>query len=98
MLQELVDEINKLLEYKQKYEHAERDKKSMSNLLFEFMLKEYDSKTYEERCSEYKKIVCRTCRYREDCEFELPKNIWEPIQSDKNWIPGKQTCEHFKWG
>ncbi len=97
MLQELVNEINQLLEYKEKYECAEKDKKVMSDKLFEFMLKEYNSTGYEDRCIAYKKQCCKDCMYYMDCDLELPENIGEPIPSGKNWIPGKQICGYFKW-
>ena len=63
MLDELLEEIQKLREYKTKYEYAEKDKKEMSDLLYKYMMAEYEGKSYDERVREYKKNTCSCCRY-----------------------------------
>lgn len=52
---ELLEEIQKLREYKTKYEYAEKDKKEMSDLLYKYMMAEYEGKSYDERVREYEK-------------------------------------------
>ena len=68
MLDELLEEIQKLREYKTKYEYAEKDKKEMSDLLYKYMMAEYEGKSYDERVREYEKNTCSCCRYHSMCE------------------------------
>ena len=51
----------------------------------------------QERISKYEEECCRHCRYRGYCEFDFPENIYEPVRSDKAWIPGRKTCGRFEW-
>ena len=96
MLEKFLKEINELKEYKKKYEHAVADKKTMSDVLYEYMLKEYNSMTTEERISVYKEENCRCCRYR-DCDCDIPDDVTKPIPSDKGWIPARKSCGSFEW-
>lgn len=97
MLEKLIKEINELYEYKQKYEYAIKDKQRMSDFLFELMTEKYNSTSYDERKSYYKKTQCKDCRYRDYCDLEIPENIGEPIKSDKAWIPATTSCGKFEW-
>ena len=36
-------------------------------------------------------------RYREYCNFDFPQNIYQPIQSNNAWIPGRVGCGKFEW-
>ena len=58
MLEQLLEEINELKKYKERYELAERDKERMSEMLYDYMMKEYESMTKEERIEKYKKECC----------------------------------------
>ena len=97
MLDELLEEIQKLREYKTKYEYAEKAKKEMSDLLYKYMMAEYREKPYRERTEECEKEWCNHCKHHGDCGVDLPENILEPIRSDKNWIPGRVGCRYFEW-
>lgn len=100
MLDELLEEIQELREYKAKYEYAEKAKKEMSDLLYKYMMVEYESKSYDERVREYEREACSCCRYRSVCENrkQLPLDILKPKPSDgKAWIPGRVGCSLFKW-
>lgn len=96
MLERLLEEINELKKYKERYELAERDKERMSEMLYDYMMKEYESMTKEERIEKYKKECCVNCRYRGwECSF--PDNIMQPVKSKDAWIPGRVGCNKFKW-
>ncbi len=96
MLDEIFNEIKELQRYKEKYLYAKKDKQRMSDLLYEYMIKEYDNMSKQERISKYEEECCRHCRYRGYCEFDFPENIYEPVRSDKAWIPGRKTCGRFE--
>lgn len=97
MLEEFLKEINELKEYKKKYERATKDKQAMSELLYDYMLQEYENTSKEKRIELYKIKCCNCCRYRDYCNIEFPEDIWKPIPSEKAWIPEKTTCGSFKW-
>jgi len=100
MLEELLNEINELREYKKKYEWAEKDKQRMSDLLFEYMTKEYDSKSFEERKEEHINNHCSACRNDCFCDCDhsyISEDIGKPSKSDKGWIPSTQGCKNFEW-
>lgn len=75
MLDELLEEIQKLREYKTKYEYAEKDKKEMSDLLYKYMMAEYEGKSYDERVREYKKThaaavdIIQCVKVKNDCHW-----------------------------
>ena len=48
MIEQLIKDLEEILQYKDKYEHAMKDKQTMSNLLYEYMMKEYENTTKEE--------------------------------------------------
>lgn len=98
MINELIKELNELLEYKDKYEMATKDKQRMSDELLKYMNKEYENQTYEERCKLYKEETCKCCRYNDYCPYLLPQDISKPIPSDMGWIPAKISCGKFEWG
>lgn len=99
MLDELLKEIEELKECNKKYEHALKDKQTMSDKLYEYMMKEYENMSYEDRCRTHIETTCMCCRYRDDCELKkcFPQEIWQPIPSDKAWIPGRKSCGEFRW-
>lgn len=97
MLEELLKELEELRKYKERYEIALQEKERMSKMLYEFMIKEYESTTKEERICKYKKEYCKSCRYNYDCNVELPEEILKPIPSEIAWIPGKIQCKNFRW-
>lgn len=97
MLEQLIKELEELKEYKNKYECAIKDKQKMSEKLYEYMLKEYENTTKEKRVSVFKEKTCKSCRYRDCCNLELPDDIMKPIPSDKAWIPAIKTCGEFEW-
>ena len=101
MLEELLKEINKLKKYKKLYECAVKDKERMSELLYEYMTKEYENITREEKIAQHKEKLCRSCRYRDYCreyfDDSYSEDIGKPIPSDKAWIPGRVTCGKFEW-
>lgn len=97
MLDELLKEINELKEYKIKYECASKDKQRMSELLYDYMMQEYENTSKEKRIELHKINCCSCCRYRDCCDFEFPEDVWKPIPSEKAWIPAKTTCGSFKW-
>lgn len=96
MLEELLKEINELKQYKERYEFAIKDKKEMSQLLYEYMMKDYKNTTKEERVAQYKKECCSCCRYDcYDCDF--PDDIMKPVPSEDAWIPSRVSCGKFRW-
>ena len=97
MLDDFLKEIQELKEYKQKYDFAMQDKQRMSDELFKLMSEQYNKTSLEDRISNFRKEICSCCRYRDDCEMELPENIGEPIISDKAWIPTTKSCGEFHW-
>lgn len=97
MINELIDEIKKLQEYKKKYLCAVIDKQRMSDLLYEYMTKEYKRMSKQQRIEKYEEECCKYCRYREYCKFDFPDDIYKPIKNDNAWIPGRVTCGNFEW-
>lgn len=97
MLEEMLKEIEELKSYKKKYECAEQDKKRMSELLYGYMMKEYESMGREDRVSAFKEDVCSCCAFRDCCQIGLPEDIYKPVPSDKGWIPGRVGCGAFSW-
>lgn len=100
MLDELLNEINELKEYKKKYENQRQDKKRMSDRLYKLELERYNSKTTNEHREEYILLKCKSCRnYYNDCDciYKLPTDINKPIPSDKEWFPSKIGCKDFEW-
>ena len=98
MIEELIKELSELQEYKKKYESAQKDKQKMSDLLFEYRMKEYENTSYEDRCAQQISKQCSACRYRHDCsKNNFPEDIRLPVKSDKAWIPGFKSCENFMW-
>lgn len=97
MINEFINEIKELQKYKEKYLYAEKDKERMSDLLYEYMMREYKGMPKQKRIEKYKEECCKCCRYREYCIFDFPQNIYQPIQSNKAWIPGRVGCGKFEW-
>lgn len=97
MLEQLIKELEESKKYKSKYECVIKDKQRMSDLLYEYMMKEYENTTKEERVLKFKQDICRCCRYRDYCSIELPDDIQKPIASDKAWIPVTKSCGEFEW-
>lgn len=96
MLDELLKEIEDLKTYKIKYKNLQADKQKMSDMLYELMLREYETKTYEQRVEEYRKNMCQCCKFN-GCACILPQDIGLPIQSNEAWIPATKGCKEFEW-
>lgn len=101
MLNELLKEIEELKKYKEKYEYAVKDKEIMSELLYEYMTKEYESMTKEERVKIFEKEFCECCRFAHYCrdhfEEAYPEDILKPFPSERAWIPPRKGCAEFEW-
>lgn len=97
MIDEFLNEIKELQEYKEKYLCAVKDKQRMSDLLYEYMTKEYKRMPKQKRIEKYEEECCQYCRYREYCKFDFPDDVYKPIKSDNAWIPRRVTCGNFKW-
>ena len=100
VIEEFIKELSELQDYKKKFECALKDKQIMSDKLYEYIMKEYENTSYEDRCKEHIEKTCSACRYRfYDCELQndFPEDIWKPIESDKAWIPGRKSCGEFQW-
>ena len=100
MLDELLKEIEVLRSYKNLYECALSDKQTMSDMLYEYMTKEYENTLYEDRCKSYIENNCSCCRHRlYGCDYQnnLPEDILQPVPSDRAWIPPRKNCGHFEW-
>lgn len=97
MVEELIKELNELQEYKYKYECAQKDKQTMSDELYEYMKREYENMGREERIISHHAEFCNCCRYESYCTISLPEDIWEPVPSNKAWIPARKVCEKFEW-
>lgn len=80
MIEELLKELIELQSHKQKYEYAQKDKQTMSDKLYEYMMKEYENIPYEDRCEEHIENICSARRYRfDDCNLQnsFPEDIWK---------------------
>ena len=97
MLEQLKKELEELQKYKKEYEYALKDKQTMSEMLYEYMMKEYENTTYEERVSKFKQDTCECCRFGDGCNLEIPDDIMKPIPSKKAWIPATKSCGEFEW-
>lgn len=97
MIDEFLNEIKELQEYKKKYLCAEKDKQRMSDLLYEYATKEYERMPKQKRIDKYKEECCKCCRHNTFCEFDLPDDIYKPVKRDNAWIPGTVTCGNFEW-
>ena len=69
MIEELIKELNELQEYKKKYERAQKYKKQMSDELYEYMMREYESMSREERIVSHRAECCNYCRYESYCNY-----------------------------
>lgn len=98
MLEQLIKELEELQQYKNKYESAIKDKQAMSNLLYEYMMKDYESTPKEERIANFKLKECIGCRFCFSCDYRsIPDDVGKPIPSNDGWIPNKKRCEDFQW-
>lgn len=97
MIEELIKELQELQEYKHKYKCALKDKQTMSELLYDYMMQEYENTSKEKRIELHKTNCCSCCRYVDYCNIELQDDVWKPIPSEKAWIPAKTTCGEFRW-
>lgn len=96
MLDELLKEIAELREYKNKYESAMKEKQAMSNLIYGYMMTEYEGLSKEDRILKYKKEFCANCKRENDCNCKLPDDICKPIPSDNTWIPEIVICGRMR--
>ena len=97
MIDEFLNEIKELQEYKKKYLCVEQDKQRMSDLLYEYATKEYERMPKQKRIEKYKEECCKCCRHNTFCEFDLPDDIYKPVKRDNAWIPSTVTCGNFEW-
>ncbi len=97
MIDEFINEIKELQEYKEKYSCATTDKQYMSDLLYEYMTKEYERMSKQQRIEKYEEDCCKCCRRRSYCTLDLPDDIYKPVKSDKAWVPGRVGCGNFEW-
>ena len=97
MIDEFLNEIKELQEYKKKYLCAEQAKQRMSDLLYEYATKEYERMPKQKRIEKYEEECCKCCRHSAYCKFDLPDDIYKPIKRDNAWIPGTVTCGNFEW-
>ena len=96
MLDEVLKEIEDLKTYKSKYKNLQAEKQIMSDRLYKLMLREYETKTYDQRAEEYRKDMCQCCKFN-GCDYTLPQDIGLPIQSKEAWIPATKGCKEFEW-
>ena len=101
MLEKIIEELTELIAYKRRYECAQKDKQKMSDILYDYMLKEYEITPYEERCKKFHNDSCKHCRYEDCClisfKNEYPDDILMPVKSDRAWIPPRKGCGKFEW-
>lgn len=97
MLEDFLKEINELKEYKEKYEYALKGQQIMSELLYDYMMKEWEGMSREDRVNMHREEACSCCRYSMHCTIELPEDVLKPIPSEKAWIPARTCCEKFQW-
>lgn len=77
---------------------ALKGQQRMSELLYDYMMKEYENMGREERILLHKTNCCSCCRFCDYCNTDnLPEDIMKPIPSDKAWIPARKSCEKFQW-
>ena len=74
MLDDLIKEIQELQEYKRKYECALKDKQTMSDKLYEYMMDEYNNTSYEERSNYHIEHWCQhlLCNTHFTCHISNP--------------------------
>lgn len=96
MLEKIIEELAELIEYKRRYESAQKDKQTMSDMLYDYMLKEYEATPYEERCKKFHDYSCKHCKNQDYClmlfKNEYPEDILMPVKSDRAWIPPRKGC------
>ncbi|MEA5003831.1 MAG: hypothetical protein VB081_10065 [Christensenella sp.] len=100
MLNEFLDEIRALKEYKTKYEYAQANMQRMSDELYKLMLAEYERTPYEERLQRFYKKTCRCCRHHcseEQAKATVSKDVLKPKESNCAWIPARSGCKEFEW-
>lgn len=108
IIKKIIKEYQELEKYKSLYECQRADKQKMAEALYEYEVKEYNQKSYEQRVEEHIKETCKDCRwyYGQDKECKwlkgtpkerLPKNILEPKKTKEDFFPGKVICEDFVW-
>ena len=99
MLEDLIEELKELQEYKEKYYDALADKRRMSDKLYEYAMNEYNRISYEERKKCHINEWCRCCKYkpvdRDKCDKELPEDINVPIPSNSAYFPQVKHYDEF---
>lgn len=99
MINELINEIKELQQYKKLYECAIKDKERLAKYVYENERKKYWETKYEDRVKKHQEEHCKDCRYNDDCKvFEegLDADILKP-KENKGWFPSYKVCENFKW-
>ena len=102
-LEELIEEITQLKEYKEKYEYLLKDYNSNVESLYKFALEKWENAKPQDRQKHYKEKHCRHCRYFSDVKGErcrISSSILKPeLKENDN---GKkficyQGCPDFLW-
>ena len=103
MLDEMIKEIEELKKYKKKYENTQKDKQRMSDIIYYYMMKEYENKSYDERVKEHINKTCISCKYYDKYSNKcynnivLKDNVGQPVKSNNGWIPATIGCSEFEW-
>ena len=100
IVNELLEELQELKKYKERYKSNEEDKKKLAQYVYNNELKEYYNTPYENRCKKFIEENCSCCRYNdEECKYRkegLRADILEPIENE-GWFPSYQSCGGFEW-
>lgn len=102
-LEELIQEILELIEFKKKYEFLLNDYNRKVESLYKFELEKWENAKPQDRQKYYKEHYCRGCRYFSDVKGErcrISSDILKPEL--KEYENGKkficyQSCPDFEW-
>ena len=99
ILNQVLNEINELKEFKRLYESQKKDKQIMSDELYKLMMYKYNVTLFIDRKSHYEEDTCSCCRFEDWCNKDntIPKNVGMPIKSENAWIPPTKGCGKFEW-
>ena len=99
ILEQVLNEITELKEFKKLYGSQKKDKQKMSDELYKLMMYKYNAEPLIDRKSDYEINTCSCCRFEDWCNKDntIPKDIGLPIKSENAWIPSTKGCGKFKW-
>lgn len=102
-IDEFIQEINELKEYKTKYEQLLKEYNRTIEKLYEFELEKWENTRPQDRQKHFKEHHCRCCRWFSDLKGErcrISSNILKPELTEdgngKKYI-GYQSCDDFEW-